>query len=83
MKAWYLTRTEAEHLVDLIESTGDTYGLHLAAELRKLFGMVTRDEELKSKKSDLKKSFDDSTDLSLTNYGPDRPRDLWNTTDSP
>jgi hypothetical protein len=43
-KQFWLTRDEAEYLVDLVEA-GSRH-LNIAAELREAFGMLTREEQL-------------------------------------
>jgi len=40
-----LGRSEAEELVDLLESTGAPWALATAADIRELFGMVSLDRE--------------------------------------
>jgi hypothetical protein len=41
-----LTRTEAESLVDLLEEAEDGWRVSLAAEVRELFGMCKRGDEI-------------------------------------
>lgn len=48
MRKLELTRDEAEYLVDLLEVRDIPFALDLAAEIRELFGMVTRERELEA-----------------------------------